>query len=179
MLRGENNHHSPRIRIWRIPRHGGSGGKSRAWRSRHSGIWARKTSIPKSPGAGGEDGARRLSKNGMLPACRPRHGQAQSDNTVEGPAGSGPKESCPTGAKTTPKQAAIQTRWVAKSYMAEREGFEPSIRYQRIHTFQACSFNHSDTSPEYCSRAGELVPTREGGNISGIRRFWQPLKGGG
>ena len=32
--------------------------------------------------------------------------------------------------------------------MAEREGFEPSIRCYRIHTFQACSFNHSDTSPE-------------------------------
>ena len=35
-------------------------------------------------------------------------------------------------------------------YMAEREGFEPSIRDYRIHTFQACSFNHSDTSPEDC-----------------------------
>ncbi len=32
--------------------------------------------------------------------------------------------------------------------MAVREGFEPSIRC-RIHTFQACSFSHSDTSP-YC-----------------------------
>ena len=32
--------------------------------------------------------------------------------------------------------------------MAEREGFEPSIRYKRIHTFQACSLSHSDTSPE-------------------------------
>jgi hypothetical protein len=34
-------------------------------------------------------------------------------------------------------------------YLAEREGFEPSIRYKRIHTFQACSFSHSDTSPDY------------------------------
>ena len=34
------------------------------------------------------------------------------------------------------------------SNMAVREGFEPSIRC-RIHTFQACSFSHSDTSP-YC-----------------------------
>ena len=31
--------------------------------------------------------------------------------------------------------------------MAVREGFEPSIRC-RIHTFQACSFSHSDTSPK-------------------------------
>ena len=30
-------------------------------------------------------------------------------------------------------------------FLAERKGFEPSIRC-RIHTFQACSFNHSDTS---------------------------------
>ena len=33
-----------------------------------------------------------------------------------------------------------------QTLMAEREGFEPSIRF-RIHTFQACSFGHSDTSP--------------------------------
>ena len=32
--------------------------------------------------------------------------------------------------------------------MAVRGGFEPPIRC-RIHTFQACSFSHSDTSP-YC-----------------------------
>src|SRR5690625_1074814 len=30
--------------------------------------------------------------------------------------------------------------------VAVREGFEPSIRF-RIHTFQACSFSLSDTSP--------------------------------
>src|SRR5699024_12318407 len=30
--------------------------------------------------------------------------------------------------------------------MAVREGFEPPIRC-RIHTFQACSFSHTDTSP--------------------------------
>ena len=30
--------------------------------------------------------------------------------------------------------------------MAERKGFEPSIRYERIHAFQACDFNHSSTS---------------------------------
>ncbi len=29
---------------------------------------------------------------------------------------------------------------------AERKGFEPSKRYSRLHTFQACSLNHSDTS---------------------------------
>ena len=29
---------------------------------------------------------------------------------------------------------------------AERKGFEPSIHFWRIYTFQAYSFNHSDTS---------------------------------
>ena len=29
---------------------------------------------------------------------------------------------------------------------AERKGFEPSKRFWRLHTFQACSFDHSDTS---------------------------------
>ncbi len=30
---------------------------------------------------------------------------------------------------------------------AESEGFEPSIRFWRIHTFQACAFDHSANSP--------------------------------
>ncbi len=38
--------------------------------------------------------------------------------------------------------------------LAEREGFEPSIRDYRIHTFQACSFSHSDTSPKPFSDQG-------------------------
>ena len=29
---------------------------------------------------------------------------------------------------------------------AERKGFEPSIRFWRIHAFQACAFDHSATS---------------------------------
>ena len=32
------------------------------------------------------------------------------------------------------------------SHLAERKGFEPSIRFWRIHTFQACAFDHSATS---------------------------------
>ena len=39
----------------------------------------------------------------------------------------------------------------SSSNMAVRGGFEPPIRC-RIHTFQACSFSHSDTSP-YCLAA--------------------------
>ncbi len=30
--------------------------------------------------------------------------------------------------------------------LAERKGFEPSIRFCRIHAFQACAFDHSATS---------------------------------
>ena len=31
--------------------------------------------------------------------------------------------------------------------MAEGKGFEPLIRFRRIHAFQACLFNHSSISP--------------------------------
>ena len=31
--------------------------------------------------------------------------------------------------------------------MADREGFEPSRRYKRLHAFQACAFSHSATCP--------------------------------
>ena len=33
------------------------------------------------------------------------------------------------------------------SIFAERLGFEPRVHFWRTHTFQACSFDHSDTSP--------------------------------
>ncbi len=32
--------------------------------------------------------------------------------------------------------------------LAEREGFEPSIRFGRIHAFQACAFDRSAISPQ-------------------------------
>src|SRR3990167_8786584 len=38
--------------------------------------------------------------------------------------------------------------------VSEREGFEPSIRYERINAFQAFSFDRSDISPE--GRKGKL-----------------------
>ena len=57
--------------------------------------------------------------------------------------------------------------------MAEREGFEPSVRYQRTHTFQACSLNRSDTSPggaqDYVRRRVSAIATvteRSGGRSS-------------
>ena len=44
--------------------------------------------------------------------------------------------------------------------LAEREGFEPSIRGYRIHTFQACAFDRSATSP-VCSCAHRDHETRD------------------
>ena len=37
-----------------------------------------------------------------------------------------------------------------KPYIAERGGFEPPIRFWRIHAFQACLLSHSSTSPDVC-----------------------------
>ncbi len=43
--------------------------------------------------------------------------------------------------------------------MAERKGFEPLIRC-RIHTFQACAFNRSATSPDFDPRLMEIIKSR-------------------
>ena len=32
--------------------------------------------------------------------------------------------------------------------MVEKEGFEPSLRYERKHAFQACALNHSTIFPK-------------------------------
>ena len=37
---------------------------------------------------------------------------------------------------------------MAYTMFAERAGFEPAIRFRRIHAFQACLFNHSSISPD-------------------------------
>ena len=39
------------------------------------------------------------------------------------------------------------------SLLAEREGFEPSLRYERKHDFESCAFNHSATSPNLLTHA--------------------------
>ena len=41
--------------------------------------------------------------------------------------------------------------------MAEREGFEPSIRFCRILTFQASAFDHSATAPHCAGKVGALT----------------------
>ncbi len=57
----------------------------------------------------------------------------------------------------------------SSSNMAVRGGFEPPIRC-RIHTFQACSFSHSDTSP-YC----HPVVVGTGANVRKSRTAVNPL----
>ena len=55
-----------------------------------------------------------------------------------------PSECCSNQKRKSPRWCSSR----ALELVAVREGFEPSIRY-RIHTFQACSFGHSDTSPQF------------------------------
>ena len=91
---------------------------------------------------------------------------------------------CPTGCRqlsnpgrvfSSPPQACNMRkkspyfRTSSFSNMAVRGGFEPPIRC-RIHTFQACSFSHSDTSP-YC----HPVVTGTGANVRKSRTAVNPL----
>ena len=52
--------------------------------------------------------------------------------------------------------------------MAERVGFEPTIRGYRIHTFQACAFDHSATAPHACSGEGVPLATKSRHRNSGL-----------
>src|SRR5690606_2876597 len=54
-------------------------------------------------------------------------------------------------------QPSLFELWLAG---AERAGFEPAIPFRGIHTFQACSFNHSDTSPF------KFLPTKGSGQLN-------------
>ena len=57
--------------------------------------------------------------------------------------------------------------------MAERGGFEPPIRFCRIHTFQACAFNHSATSPR--APVPEDVRRAHLVDDGAIAKPWRPL----
>src|SRR5688572_27297556 len=52
--------------------------------------------------------------------------------------------------------------------LAEREGFEPSIRFCRILTFQASAFDHSATAPHALERA-HLVGGGDQGKLASRR----------
>jgi hypothetical protein len=51
--------------------------------------------------------------------------------------------------------------------MAEREGFEPSIRFCRILTFQASAFDHSATAPHLRWKGAHLRGERGLGKVAG------------
>ena len=55
-------------------------------------------------------------------------------------------DSHPPGVGEYKRKEPVLSYRLSSEMMAVRGGFEPPIRC-RIHTFQACSFSHSDTSP--------------------------------
>src|SRR4051812_31715414 len=57
----------------------------------------------------------------------------------------------PRGMMTRParKTALHVVARAGPSLLAEKEGFEPSIRYNRIPDFESGAFDHSATSPEF------------------------------
>src|SRR4051794_26884419 len=50
--------------------------------------------------------------------------------------------------------------------VAEREGFEPSIRFCRILTFQASAFDHSATAPHLRWKGAHLESKRSPGKVA-------------
>ncbi len=72
--------------------------------------------------------------------------------------------------KTMPQ--AIEFNAFYYELMAVREGFEPSIRC-RIHTFQACAFDHSATSP----LRARMIPQDTG--VSSPPLYWRLILGRG
>ena len=70
----------------------------------------------------------------------------------------------------------------AMAVEAERRGFEPRIHFWRIHTFQACSLNHSDISPLPAiarrpkgKGEGGFVSYHPNPNLEGRRGFFKIL----
>jgi hypothetical protein len=58
---------------------------------------------------------------------------------------------CGGAMQNTKKNGArVNSAPVSFLCFAEREGFEPSIRFWRTHAFQACLFSHSSISPWEC-----------------------------
>src|SRR5215218_8585014 len=63
----------------------------------------------------------------------------------------------------------IQPRAEFAVCVAEREGFEPSIRFCRILTFQASAFDHSATAPQYRWKGAPVGKVALVGNLAGAR----------
>ena len=90
---------------------------------------------------GGEGGLTRFAR----PAGRFLAGSSSVQRTIarcRPPVGG----SHPPGTGGYKRKEPVLSYRLSSEMMAVRGGFEPPIRC-RIHTFQACSFSHSDTSP--------------------------------
>ena len=57
-----------------------------------------------------------------------------------------------SGAELRGSARPIKDFYINDLSVAEREGFEPSIRFWRILTFQASAFDHSATAPHAFQR---------------------------
>ena len=71
-------------------------------------------------------------------------------------------------------ESLLSSGWIQKASRlcdrlpgAERSGFEPEIRFCRIHAFQACLLSHSSISPEWECK---------GNKISGIHRISSEIR---
>ena len=59
-----------------------------------------------------------------------------------------------TGAASNRRHDAKKVPW-RRQYLAEREGFEPSVPDKGTHDFQSCTIGHSVTSPEKIENWGQ------------------------
>ena len=83
------------------------------------------------------------------------------------------RQSRPEGSGVIKKEALSSSRRGLAKKLAVREGFEPSMPFD-IHAFQACSFDHSDTSPDIA-----VLPAKaEGAYLSPARSFIQGATAG-
>ena len=64
------------------------------------------------------------------------------------------------------QRMCIYIKWLS-TMMAEREGFEPSIRFCRILTFQASAFDHSATAPLFAQEGAHLSGDLRTGKVAG------------
>src|SRR3546814_14756085 len=72
------------------------------------------------------------------------------------PIGPGRRENPLISADVVKSSGLLGTR--GNGCLAEREGFEPSIRFWRILTFQASAFDHSATAPHVLEGMPPIVP---------------------
>ena len=68
----------------------------------------------------------------------------------------------------TPLQRARRRDPVGHGASTDGVGFEPTVRYERTHTFQACALNHSATRP--CECHAPAAPRRARGPQTTTRR---------